>query len=285
MLAKSLPSIMPPLNREETLEITHLHSLSSTDFENIVSDRPFRSPHHSSSYASMIGGGSQLKPGEISLAHNGILFLDELPEFNRFTLEALRQPLEDRIVNLSRSRASTSFPAGFTLVATANPCPCGFYTGQSASACRCSGAQLNRYRGRLSGPILDRLDIFCEIQEVAHDQLLINSRDDYLDEHVRQKVKNARNVQLSRNRTIDDKFKLNSELSGEELHNLANIDANAVELLNTFAQQNNLSARGYMRTLRVARTIADLDTSDRVTIAAVSEALSYRNTNFLGVNS
>ena len=214
MLAKSLPSILPPLNREEILEVTHLHSLSNTNYESIVAERPFRSPHHSSSQIAMIGGGSSLKPGEISLAHRGILFLDELPEFNRFTLEALRQPLEDQKVNISRLRASAEFPAGFTLVATANPCPCGF--NNSSQACYCSSAELGRYRSRISGPILDRIDLFCEIKDVAHDQLLINTKDDYLDQQVRQRVISARLAQSDRSirAKIKNKLKYLAVLEG-----------------------------------------------------------------------
>lgn len=283
MLSKSLTSIMPPLNREEILETTHLHSLSSMDFENIVPERPFRSPHHSSSYISMIGGGPNLKPGEISLAHNGILFLDELPEFNRFTIEALRQPLEDRVINLSRSRASINFPAGFTLVATANPCPCGYYN--SSTNCLCSSAELGRYRSRISGPILDRIDLFCEIKDINHEQLLVSSKDEYSDNMARENVKAARDVQLTRNKKASGgKMLLNSALPPELLRTSAMIAYDAIDLLNKFAKQNNLSARGYMRTLKVARTIADLDSCEGVSVTHVTEALSYRNTNFLGAN-
>lgn len=277
MLIKALPSIMPPLNREEILEVTHLHSLASLNYGKIVSDRPFRSPHHSSSYISLVGGGIKLKPGEISLAHHGILFLDEFPEFSRPSLEALRQPLEDKVVNLARASSSVQFPANFIFAATANPCACGYYT--SATRCRCTPAQLTRYSARMSGPIIDRIDLFCKVDEVVHDKLLFATPDKSADEEIRNQVIAARKIQHDRNNG------LNSDLSSESVRNSAQLSHQALTFLNQTASQNNMSARGYIRAVKVARTIADLENSSGIEVAHISEALSFRQANFLGDSS
>ncbi len=170
MLAKTLPSLLPALSHEEMLEVTHLHSLAGHEYDRIISIRPFRSPHHSATHVAIIGGGQNLRPGEISFSHHGILFFDELPEFNRLTLEALRQPMEDRVISLARAKDTAEYPANFILVATANPCPCGYYG--SGTTCHCLPSQIQRYQQKVSGPILDRIDLYSGVSEVEHSKLL-----------------------------------------------------------------------------------------------------------------
>ncbi|HSW85426.1 MAG TPA: YifB family Mg chelatase-like AAA ATPase [Candidatus Saccharimonadales bacterium] len=274
MLAKALPSILPPLNREEVLEVTHLHSLASLNYERIVDMRPFRAPHHSASYVAITGGGWPLRPGEISLAHRGILFMDELPEFGRTTLEALRQPLEDQFISIARSQGTTEYPANFILVATANPCPCGYYGNSSTNHnCSCLPQQIMRYRRRLSGPILDRIDLFTNIHEVHHNKLLSTNSDNNTDLEMRVRVQDARKCQINRFKTNS---KLNADMTNSDIKQLAQLDSDAISLLNTAANRLNISARAYMRSVKVARTIADLEQSETINTAHISEALAYR---------
>lgn len=269
MLAKALPSIMPPLSPEEILEVTHLHSLANRDFGEIVSTRPIRSPHHTSSQVSIIGGGSYPRPGEISLSHHGILFFDEFPEFGRSVVESLRQPLEDRRITVARAKDSIDFPANFILVATSNPCPCGNYG--TTRECSCLPHQIIRYQKRLSGPVIDRIDLYIDVEEVAHDSLL-RTAPPYA--HTSNKL--AKIVAEVRKKQKERSGKLNSELTNKELKKYALIENEAEELLNKAAGNLGLSARGYMRTLRVARTIADLNGSTSISSDEISEALQYR---------
>jgi magnesium chelatase family protein len=271
MLAKALPSVLPPLNREEVLEVTHLHSLASHDYEQIISQRPFRSPHHSASHIAVIGGGLTLRPGEISLAHRGVLFFDELPEFGRLTLEALRQPLEDRVITIARAKDTAEYPANFILVATANPCPCGYYG--TSGTCRCLPHQILRYQQKLSGPILDRIDLYSDVHEIQHDKLLAQAVDPEADQSVRERIVKARELQMSR---FKSHRKLNTDMTNRDIKQHAQIEPSAEELLNAAAQRLNISARAYMRTVKVARTIADLEESIPITAAHISEALAYR---------
>jgi magnesium chelatase family protein len=271
MLAKALPSILPPLEREEVLEVTHLHSLASHDYDRIITVRPFRSPHHSASHVAVTGGGLNLRPGEISLAHRGVLFFDELPEFGRQTLEALRQPLEDRIISVARAKDTAEYPANFILVATANPCPCGYYG--TSGTCRCLPQQISRYRQRLSGPILDRIDLYSDVSEVKHDTLLKQGRDERSDRQASQRVRRARSVQHDRYGRQD---RLNTDMSNGDIKRFARLEPAAEELLNQAARRLNISARAYMRSVKVARTIADLERSGTITSAHLSEALAYR---------
>ncbi len=268
MLAQTLPGIMPSLTSQELLEVTHLHSLASKKFDEIVTRRPFRAPHHSASSMALLGGGARPRPGEISLSHHGILFLDEFPEFSQSVIEALRQPLEDHTISIVRARDSITFPAHFLLAATANPCPCGLYG--SVRPCICLPFQRVRYQKKLSGPIIDRIDIYIDVAEVAHDQLLAPQTGKRTAADMKKQVAAARHIQLRRT------GKLNSQLSNADLKRTAHLQPQATALLNRAASQLQLSARGYIRSLRVARTIADLEASSVITSSHISEAIQYR---------
>lgn len=271
MLAKALPSLLPPLTREEILEVTHLHSLASHDYNQLIVDRPFRAPHHSASHVAITGGGANLRPGEISLAHRGVLLFDELPEFNRVTLEALRQPLEDRVISIARAKDTADYPADFILVGTANPCPCGYY-GTSGN-CRCQPFQIQRYRQKLSGPIMDRIDLYCDVHEVQHRKLLTQTANQAYDDALRASITKARQRQQARFKAA---ARYNAAMTNSDIKRHAKPSNEASELLNVAAERLNISARAYMRTVKVARTIADLDDSDEITEAHISEALAYR---------
>jgi magnesium chelatase family protein len=271
MLAKALPSILPPLSREEMLEVTHLHSLARQNFDQIITQRPFRAPHHSASHVAVVGGGSRLRPGEISLAHRGVLFFDELPEFERDTLEALRQPLEDRVISLARARETAEFPASFIMIATANPCPCGFHG--SSKDCKCTTSERNRYQGRMSGPILDRIDLHCFVHKVEHDQLLARPANPTSDQQIRDRVAAARAIQAER---FAHASKLNADMNNDDVKRLCLPTRHAIKLLNASAVAHNFSARAYFRTIKVARTLADLAVSPIIRREHMSEAIMYR---------
>ncbi len=271
MLAKALPDLLPPLNHEEILEVTQLHSLASHNYDQIITERPLRAPHHTASHAAMIGGGSQLRPGEISLSHRGVLFLDELPEFNPATIEALRQPLEDRTISLARINETADYPASFILLATSNPCPCGYHG--SMQTCSCKEFQVQQYQSRLSGPILDRIDLYCHVAEVEHEKLLIQAPDPLADALPRQRVRASRRLQAQR---FNNATKLNADMTNSEIKTLARLRPSALRMLNDAAQGLKLSARVYMRTIKVARTIADLENSPVIQPQHLSEALTYR---------
>jgi magnesium chelatase family protein len=268
MLAKVLPGILPSLSKEQILEITQLHSLASRDFDRIIVSRPFRAPHHSSSHTAIVGGGQQPKPGEVSLAHHGVLFLDELPEFSRTTLEALRQPLEDRKVTVSRAKESVTYPANFMLVATANPCPCGYYG--TSKPCVCTASQIARYQQKLSGPILDRIDIYVEVEDVEHRKLLSKTHSGE-NSAIQQRVKQARLKQRNRGVQLT-----NASMSNAQIKKYCTLTTEAEELLNQAAERLLISARSYMKIIKVARTIADLDTSEIIDTQHIAEALQYR---------
>jgi magnesium chelatase family protein len=270
MLAKALPSILPNLSLEEILEVTHLHSLASRQYEHIIVERPFRAPHHSSSDISILGGGTNPRPGEISLSHRGVLFFDELPEYSRQTLEALRQPLEDKIITVARAKDTLVFPANFMLVATANPCPCGYYG--STRSCSCTASDIVRYQRKLSGPILDRIDLYVDVDEIDHASLL-EERHAESSDGIRQRVIDARKAQQAR---YADPMIVNASLTNKQIKHESKITAEAKALLDRAAAQLGISARAYMRIIKVARTIADLDGSLSVEIPHITEALQYR---------
>ncbi len=270
MLAKATPSILPPLGREETLEITQLHSLASRQYDQIVRARPFRAPHHSASGTSILGGGANPRPGEISLSHRGVLFFDELPEYSRSTLEALRQPLEDKVITVARAKDSVTFPANFMLIATCNPCPCGFYG--TSKPCSCLPQQIVNYQRKLSGPILDRIDIHVEVDEVAHASLL-NTHQEEASIKIADRVAAAHRKQLSR---FKGQHKTNANLTNQDIKQGALLSSAAQEILNQAAEKLGISARAYMRTIKVARTIADLADSNTIEIPHITEALQYR---------
>ena len=270
MLARAIVSILPPPSLDEIIEITKIHSLAGVNKEDIVTQRPFRSPHHTASDIALIGGGQNPRPGEISLSNHGVLFLDELPEFHRSVLEVLRQPLEDRSVTVSRASRSVTYPARFMLIATQNPCPCG-YAEDQVRDCSCSPSQIIRYAKKISGPLLDRIDLTVHVKRVDKEKLLTGSGGES-SESVAKRVDRARKIQAERFRS---NTKTNADMSNLDIKQLSLLES-ANELLKQAINKLDLSARAYMRTLKVARTIADLDQSQEITAAHLGEALQYR---------
>lgn len=276
MLAQRLPSILPPFTLQESLETTKIHSVAGkigVD-TSLMAQRPFRSPHHTISNAAMVGGGAFPQPGEVSLAHNGVLFLDELPEFNRSVLEVMRQPLEDRRITISRARFSVDYPASFMLVASMNPCPCGYYNHPDRP-CLCPPGAVQKYMNRVSGPLLDRIDIQIEIVPVPFEKIS-EQRMSESSSLVRDRVIQARAIQEKRFESNESIY-CNAQMTSRLLHQYAVPDAAGLSLLKMAMQRLNLSARAYDRILKVSRTIADLDNSDQVEARHLAEAINYRN--------
>jgi len=276
MLAKRLPTILPPLNLQEALETTKIHSvagkLSASDA--LMTVRPFRSPHHTVSDVALVGGGMHPQPGEISLAHNGVLFLDELPEFKRTVLEVMRQPLEERKVNISRARFSVDYPASFMLVASMNPCPCGFYNHPDKE-CICGPGLVQKYLSRISGPLLDRIDLHVEVTPVNFSELS-SERSSEKSEEIRERVIQARALQHERFKNKKEVY-CNAQMSPQTVRNLCKIDAAGQTLLKQAMEKLGLSARAYDRILKVARTIADLAHSEEIALEHLAEAIHYRS--------
>lgn len=274
LLANSFPTILPDLNLKEALELTKIYSISGKLSQNggIIKTRPFRSPHHSSSHVALVGGGTKPRPGEITLAHRGVLFLDEFPEFSRTTLESLRQPLEEGLITVSRAATSLTFPARFTLVAAMNPCPCGFF-GDKQKECTCTNAQISNYRKKMSGPILDRIDMHVEVSKVEFKEL----SDDSLSEDslsIKKRVVKARNIQKGR---FNDRISSNSEMDLYKIRQHCRLEKGSKELLENAVNSLDLSGRGYFKTLKLARTIADLEGRAAISMENMAEALQYRN--------
>ena len=276
MLAKRIPTILPPLTLHEALETTKIHSVAGNIDSNtsLISQRPFRSPHHTISDVALVGGGTFPQPGEISLAHNGVLFLDELPEFKRTVLEVMRQPLEDRKICISRAKFAIEYPASFMLVASMNPCPCGYYNHPDRD-CVCGPGIVQKYLSRISGPLLDRIDIHIEIVPVPFEKLS-EMRESENSEVVRTRVIKAREIQEQRFKDIDGVY-CNAQMSSKQMRSFAEINKPSSELLKNAMQRLNLSARAYDRIIKVARTIADLDNSEKILSNHIAEAINYRN--------
>lgn len=279
MLAQAFCGIVPRLSREEIFEATAIHSIAGTLKNELIVHPPFRSPHHTSSYVSLIGGGAIPKPGEVTLAHRGVLFLDEFPEFSQDVLESLREPLEERKVSVSRARGTATFPANFILIAAMNPCPCGNF-GTRGRECACSPAHLARYQRKLSGPIMDRIDLWVEVSRIEHRKLsekIIRSKER---NPIHDRIRQARNIQAERFRKAGIPFTTNSEINAKHLFELADPQEKAKDILNQSAARLDLSARSYHRVLKIARTIADLAGKKQVEAADILEALQYRPKKF-----
>ena len=275
MIAKCIPSIMPDLTFEEALEITKIHSVAGElDLEKgVISSRPFRSPHHTASLVSLTGGGKDARPGEVSLASEGVLFLDELPEYSRATLETLRQPLEDGVITVSRASGSYEYPANFMLVASMNPCPCGNY-GSTTAVCTCSPSQIQNYLKKLSGPLLDRIDLKIDVEKVTFYDITSKTQEEPSSE-IKKRVDKARKIQNERFNGTN--VHTNAKMTTQMLNEYCKLDSDGEALIRLAFERYNISARGYSRILKVARTIADLAGSENIGLNHIAEALAYRN--------
>ena len=275
MLARALPHILPALSYQQIVEVTGIYSASgnSDNKEKIITTPPFRAPHHTSSYISIVGGGTFPKPGEVTLAHRGILFLDEFPEFDRRVIEALRQPLEDKKVSIARSKGSEIFPANFILVVAMNPCPCGNYG--TSKECTCSAHSLGQYRRKISGPIVDRIDMWIHVDNIEHRKLLANSNSKNTKE-LREQIMTTRVKQNERFGNYSKEIKTNSDMNAKAITDLIKLNKTVLEILNTSAEKLNISPRAYHRIIKVSRTIADLDNTEDIQEKHLLEALQYR---------
>ena len=281
MLAKAFCHILPPLSFEDALETTSIHSIAGILKETLMTSPPFRTPHHTSSHVAIVGGGTIPKPGEITLAHRGVLFLDEFPEFERRVVEALRQPLEDRVISISRAKGTAMFPASFILVAAMNPCPCGNFGSHAGSAkrCICTPTTLERYKRKISGPIIDRIDMWIEVSNISHEKLSEKMEDGNENKEstkIKENILKARGIQKERFKNINSRVKTNSEMNSRDLTKLVELGDATRKTLNSAARSMDLSPRAYHRVIKLARTIADLDENENVEENHILEALQYR---------
>ncbi len=270
MLAKAFCYILPPLSFEDVLEVTSIHSVAGALTKNIITQPPFRAPHHTSSYVSVVGGGTFPKPGEVTLAHKGILFVDEFPEFERRVIDSLRQPLEDKVVSISRAKGTATFPANFILIATMNPCPCGNF--QSNKECICTPNHINNYQRKVSGPIVDRIDMWTEVSKIEYDKLSSKIKEGDSTDIIKKRVLEARQKQLQR----FGKIKTNGDMGAKDIEKYIQLAPEVKDILNQSANKFNLSARAYHKVIKLARTIADLDNSGDISTKHLLEALQYR---------
>ena len=275
MLARVFSGLLPDLSTEEVLEITGIHSVAGATQGELVCFSPFRAPHHTASYVSLIGGGTFPKPGEVTLAHRGVLFLDEFPEFEKRVIESLRQPLEDNIVSISRAKGSAIFPSNFILVAAMNPCPCG-NSGSKMKACICKSSDLDRYKRKLSGPIMDRIDLWVSVGNVDYKKLGADGATGETSEKIKARVENARRIQKDRFKKLGRNISTNSEMNVKDLSTVVELSKEVRDLLDSSAERLALSARAYHRVVKLARTIADLENSVDVKANHILEAIQYR---------
>lgn len=277
MLARAIPGILPTLTEYEALEVTKIYSITGnlSAGKSLITTRPFRSPHHTTSRIGLVGGGTNITPGEVSLAHRGVLFLDEFPEFPRNVMESLRQPMEDGIVTISRARGSVTYPANFMLVAAANPCPCGYY-GDPKKACVCMPGQISRYEKRVSGPILDRIDIHINVPSVDTQKLLEKPKENIeSSQSIQRRVQKARDIQS--NRFAETTIRNNAEMATKDVKKYCTLSPECLAMLRGAIANMNLSARSYFKVIRVARTIADLEDKESISTLHLAEALQYRS--------
>ena len=277
MLAKRLPTILPPMSIEESLETTKIHSVAGKTAKKIglITDRPFRKPHHTISDVALVGGGSYPQPGEISLSHNGVLFLDELPEYKRAVLEVMRQPLEDRSVTISRAKFTVDYPAGFMLIAAMNPCPCGYHNHPDKK-CVCAPGAVEKYLNKISGPLLDRIDLHIEVTPISYDELSSQVQEEK-SSSIRERVVAARAIQKIRYEKFNTTIHSNAQMGSYELQTFCQLDESSRTILKNAMNKLGLSARAYDRIIKVARTIADLDCSEQIQIQHITEAIQYRS--------
>lgn len=279
MLARALPGILPRLTDDEALEVTKIYSITGNlpTGQSIITSRPFRSPHHTTSRIGLIGGGSNPSPGEISLAHRGVLFLDEFPEFPRHVLESLRQPIEDSVITISRARGTITYPAQFLLVAASNPCPCGYF-GDPKKPCKCLPGIVSRYQKKVSGPILDRIDMHIDVPSVETQKLIDNAKGKgETSKIIQERVQIARDIQTKRYKNT--KIKANSEMSTKDVKVFCPLSLDCRTMMLTATSSMNLTARSYFKVIKIARTIADLSGEKEISVSHLAEALQYRPKN------
>ncbi len=281
MIAKRLPSVLPQLSVEEAVEITNIYSVAGLleEGSNLISKRPFRAPHHTISTAGVVGGGQHPKPGEISLSHHGVLFLDEFPEFRRDALEVLRQPLEERKITISRVLFTLTYPASFILIASMNPCRCGYY-GDNVKECLCTPGQIYKYRSKVSGPLMDRIDIQIEAPRLTKEQLM-KRNEGLSSSKIKERVEKSRQIQQKRFK--NESINTNSLMSPRHINRYIKLESTGAEFLSTAVDKLGLSARAYDRILKVARTIADLEENEKIKTAHIAEAIQYRTMDRLEV--